>query len=256
MSRIRRLLHLQLDTQAWPRQGLSQANKAIVTLVLFSIAVVIIETEKSVSEPYAVAFAVTNYTIVAIFSIEYLARLWAMGERPEYSGFVGRLRFIITPSAIVDLIAILPFFIGAVGNDAFLLRAVRLVRIISLAKLGRHTTAFNKLLLAFSQRRRELAITAGFAAVVLLVSATLMYLVEGSAQPKAFGSIPRALWWSVATLTTVGYGDVYPITALGKILAGVTALAAIGLIAMPTGILAAAFSDAFHTKESKETDDE
>ena len=95
------------------------------------------------------------------------------------------------------------------------------------------------------ERRFELVLSFGFASVVLIMCATLLFFVEGSTQPEAFGSIPRAMWWAVATLTTVGYGDVYPITALGQICASISALTSIAIIAMPTGIMAAAFSGAF-----------
>lgn len=98
----------------------------------------------------------------------------------------------------------------------------------------------------------ELLLSVGVAGLLLLLSSAFLYAVEAAAQPEAFGSVPRALWWSIATLTTVGYGDVTPITALGKLFAGITAVAGIGLIAMPTGILAAAFSDAFQKKDAPE----
>jgi voltage-gated potassium channel len=113
-----------------------------------------------------------------------------------------------------------------------------------IARLGRFTGALDILVSAVSNRKFELFLSAGIAVLLLYVSSAMLYLIEGGIQPDEFGSIPRAMWWSVATLTTVGYGDVYPITGLGKLFATVTAVAGIGLIAMPTGILAAAFSEA------------
>ena len=126
-----------------------------------------------------------------------------------------------------------------------LLRLFRLVRILRLAKLGRFSLAMRHLSQAVSERRVELLLSLMLAAFVLVFAAAGMYALEGASSPEAFGSIPRAMWWSVCTLTTVGYGDIYPHTVPGKILGGLTATAGIGLIAMPTGILAAAFSDAF-----------
>jgi voltage-gated potassium channel len=133
------------------------------------------------------------------------------------------------------------------------LRLVRLVRIVALAKLGRYSSALNAIGHAIHSRRYELTMSLVIAGMLLLVSSTFLYLVEGEGQPDDFGSIPRAMWWSIATLTTVGYGDAVPQTVIGRILAGFTAITGIGLIAMPTGILAAAFSDALaRQREARE----
>lgn len=114
-----------------------------------------------------------------------------------------------------------------------------------LARIGRFSQAWTSLFEAISKRGSEIAISITIAFILIIISSTVLYLAEGAAQPEEFGSIPRAFWWSVATLTTVGYGDVTPVTGLGKVFAGITAILGVGLVAMPTGILAAAFSEAF-----------
>jgi len=152
---------------------------------------------------------------------------------------------MITGFALVDLIAILPFWKRIGGSDAFLLRAIRLLRVLKLAKLRPISSALQELGNAIKSRRYELSVTFGFASFILLAPAAVMYFVERSVQLEAFGGILRSLWWAIATFTTVSYGDIYPVTALGKMFAGISSLAAIGLIAMPTGIMAAAFSEAF-----------
>ena len=245
METLRRRLYTQLATSAWRSEGLSPLNKVITALIICSIIIVVVETESTVYAPFSKIFRVVDLAVALLFLVEYLARLWVMGEDPRYAGLAGRLRYAATLTAIIDLAAILPFLLGIGSNDAFLLRTLRLLRIFSVAKLGRFSEALRHLSGAIVKRHYEILISFGLAFAVLFVSSTVMYLVEGAAQPEAFGSIPRALWWSVATLTTVGYGDVYPITPIGKLFAGITALAAIGIIAMPTGVLAAAFSDAF-----------
>ncbi len=250
MEKLRGRLYTHLAMSAWRGEGLSPLNKAIAALIIFTVVIVVVETEPTLYAPLSETFWVFDLTVAFLFLAEYLARLWAMGEDPRYRGLTGRLRYAVTPAAIIDLAAILPFFLGIGGTDSFLLRTLRLLRIFALAKIGRYSEALRHLTGAIVERHREILISVGVAFVVLLASSTVMYLAEGAAQPEAFGSIPRALWWAIATLTTVGYGDVYPITPIGKLFGGMTALAAVGIIAMPTAILAAAFSDAMQRRRA------
>ena len=163
---------------------------------------------------------------------------------------------MVSPWAIIDLIAILPFFLTFGAVNTFVLRLIKLIRLLRLARLGRFSSAISDLYLAVSSRRYELTVSLVVAIMLLILTSSVIYVLEASHQPEAFGSIPRALWWSVATLTTVGYGDVTPITPGGQAFAGLTAIIGIGMIAMPTGILAAAFSDAMQKRrESDENKD-
>ena len=148
--------------------------------------------------------------------------------------------------AIVDLLAILPFILTGGAYNSFIIRLLKLLRLLRVAKVGRFSQAWVSLSDAIYGRRFELALSGAVA---------FLYVLEGNTQPDAFGSIPRALWWSVATLTTVRYGEVTPVTVMGRIFAGLTAIAGIGLIAMPTGILAAAFSEAMQSRKELTKDD-
>lgn len=242
--RLRRSLWCQLHPQAY-EQGLSPTNIAIICLILLSSLAAIVETEPIVEDTAPGAFVFIEHVFTVTFLIEYVCRLWAEGENPRYSGLLGRLRYACTPAAIVDLIAFLPSLVAPAISSPMLLRVFRLLRILRLARLGRFSEALSHLTEAVTQRREELLLSLLLATMILIFSATAMYLLEGEDNPTAFGSIPRALWWSVCTLTTVGYGDIYPHSVLGKVCGGLTSIAGIGLIAMPTGILAAAFSDAF-----------
>ena len=189
----------------------------------------------------------------AAFLIEYAARLWACGEDPRYgSSLSGRLRYMRSPAALVDLVALSASLLPFTGHQPFLLRLVRLLRIVRIARLGRFSAAMQSVLEALAERRYELLVSVMIAGMLILIAATLLYFVEGGVQPQAFGSIPRAMWWSVVTLTTVGYGDAAPVTPVGRVLAALTCVGGIGLIAMPTGILAAAFSDAMRRKAEGE----
>ncbi|MGB6561295.1 MAG: ion transporter [Candidatus Binataceae bacterium] len=252
--RLQEILWRQLDPEGYDRDGLSPTNRAVVWMVVLSSILAILETEPAVEDIAPGGFARLEWIFAVIFLAEYLIRLWAEGHNPKFQGIRGRVRYALTPAAIIDLVAFLPSLILPLlpGISNFmLLRVFRLIRILRLARLGRFSLAMRHLSEAVSERREELLLSLMLAAFVLVFSATAMYLLEGANNPQAFGSIPRAMWWSVCTLTTVGYGDIYPHTVLGKICGGLTSIAGIGLIAMPTGILAAAFSDAFQRTEGR-----
>ena len=236
----RRRFHDQLDPSR-RKKGLSWLNRALVLAILASIAAALLETEATISSGREVLFRTVELSFAAVFAVEYALRFWTVAEE---GGWKARWRWIISPAALIDLAAILPALIVIAGAPAYILRLVRLLRILRLAKLGRFSSAWNLAGRAFASRRYELLLALYAAVFVMVISATLLYLVEGPSQPEKFGSLPRALWWSVVTLTTIGYGDVYPETVVGRVLASVTAVLGIGLIAAPTGILAAAFSDA------------
>lgn len=251
---LRQTLYRQLAPEGWQAYGLSPVNKLVCVLILVASFVAILETEDSIRDSLPWAFSGLEVLFVALFSVEYLARLYAAGEDPRYRGWRGRVRYVFTWWALVDLIAILPFFLGFIAHNTFLIRLLKVCRLLRLSRLGRFSRAWSALAEALNARMYELLLSVGVAGLLLLLSSAFLYAAEAAAQPEEFGSVPRALWWSIATLTTVGYGDVTPITALGKLFAGITAVAGIGLIAMPTGILAAAFSDAFQKKEAPKSD--
>jgi voltage-gated potassium channel len=148
---------------------------------------------------------------------------------------------MLSPFALIDLLAILPFYIPASALDFRSFRAVRLFRVLRIARLGRYSEAMRLTGRVVTSKRAELLSSAFIMAILMLFASSLMYFAERDAQPENFSSIPAAMWWAVATLSTVGYGDIYPLTAAGKLLASVIALLGIGMFALPTGILGAGF---------------
>ncbi|MFC3642730.1 potassium channel family protein [Aquibium oceanicum] len=252
---MRARVHMHLEPAAWPHKGLSPVNKVLAALILLAVFFAVVETEPIVVERRGAAILTIEAFFTIVFLVEYVLRVWIAPEKPAYAGRFGRLRYIVSVPALIDLVALLPGLFVFIGSEAFVVRLFRLLRILRLARLGRFSMAIHAITDAMKSRQYELLMSLTIAGILLLISSTLLYLIEGSAQPDRFGSIPRAMWWSVATLTTVGYGDVYPVTPLGRILAGLTAITGIGLIAMPTGILAAAFSDAIQTQRKEERDD-
>ena len=241
---LRKSVALQLDPELRVTSGLSPTNKFLIALIVIAGVAAVIETEPLLSNGYDFQFRALEIGIGSVFLVEYAARLWVVPESPRNAGKSwARLRYALSFPALVDLAAIVPIFAAFGGGGSVVLRFLRVLRLIRLAKLGRVSRAWNDLAIAIHSRRDELLLTLGLASVLMLISSTLLYWAEGDVQPDKFGSIPRSFWWSVVTLTTVGYGDAYPITPLGKFFSALVAIAGIGLIAMPTGILAAAFSE-------------
>jgi voltage-gated potassium channel len=247
---LRQTLYVSLFPEGRNLPGLTLTNKVICVLIVAAALISILETEAVIHGFYENFFYTVEIFFLIVFSIEYVARMYAAGEDPRYRGIPGRIKYFFSPWALIDLLALAPSLIGFFVGNAFMLRLVRVFRLLRLSRLGRFSEAWSALARAIQERAHELMLSAGVAGLLLLLSSTLLFVSEASVQPHDFGSIPRALWWSIATLTTVGYGDVTPITTMGKLFAGLTAIAGIGLIAMPTGILAAAFSDVFQRRRS------
>ncbi|MEO0466229.1 MAG: ion transporter [Pseudomonadota bacterium] len=255
---LRHKLYMQLEPNAREHGELSRTNLAIIILVLLTFLALALETEPTLSPAWRQAIGVFNLFILAVFAVEYLIRLWAEGEDPRYRGVLGRLRYMITPSALADLIAFLPeliWLIATQGQGDEALMILRVLRLTRLVKIARFMPAFDILGAAVRRSGGQLFTTLAVAMALVYVSAVLLYFIEGVGEGREeFGSIPRAVWWAIATLTTVGYGDVYPITTLGRIAASVIALAGIGVVALPAGVFASAFSDELRDRERRKTE--
>jgi voltage-gated potassium channel len=187
---------------------------------------------------------------VVVFTAEYLLRLWSCVEHIPYadhSPWAARLAWARTPAAVVDLVAVLPFYLLVLAPLD--LRAVALFRLVRFLKLARYSSGLISLADAIYAERRSLLATLLILGGLVLTMATLMQLAEAGAQPDRFGTIPDAMWWAVVTLTTVGYGDVVPVTPTGKIIAGLTAILGAAMLALPIGIIARSFSDVIHRRE-------
>ena len=223
-------------------------TKAIYTIIFISVFWVVLETEKSIVTGNEKLFLTVNYIFGIFFMVEYLIRLYVIGLIPKYAGFKGRIRYVFSFYAVIDLLAFLPLFFFPNASESFLLRLLRVTRIISLLKTSKNIKALNTIIEVIKDKKGELIYSILITLGLVFVSAIFLYLVEADAQPETFGSIPRALWWATITLTTVGYGDVYPITVMGKFLTIILTLAAIGIVAIPAGILASGFSKLYRTR--------
>ncbi|MCB1686127.1 MAG: ion transporter, partial [Pseudomonadales bacterium] len=224
---------------------LSQAvDLFLIALISLNVVAIVAESVPSLSRANRSAFDVFERFSVAVFTVEYLLRIWSAPDSQDTrfsDTTMGRLRFALTPAAIVDLLAIAPYYLSMFfGMDLRFLRVIRLLRVF---KLTRYSATVQMILSVF--RAEASAFIASFALmlVLLVLASSGIYLIEHQVQPDKFGSIPAAMWWAMATLTTVGYGDTIPITALGKFFGGCITLIGVGMVALPAGILASSFSE-------------
>lgn len=215
----------------------SSLTQIIYALIVLNIIALVLESYEPIREEHQLIFQVFEVFSIIIFSIEYITRVYVSNIKET-----GRSKFVFSFYGVIDLMAILPFYLPFLF--AFDLRVIRILRIfkfIRIFKLGRFGKSFKTINAVIKETKEELIVTVFMAFVLLVISSTLIYYAEYDAQPEKFKSIAHSFWWAIATLTTVGYGDVYPITSFGKIISSVIALIGVGFVALPTGIISSAF---------------
>ncbi|MEM8949873.1 MAG: potassium channel family protein [Pseudomonadota bacterium] len=224
----------------------------LIGLIVLNVLAVILESVPSIEARFARAFLWFERVSVAVFTIEYIIRLWSAVEENEETAkkpWRARLSYALRPLSIADLLAILPFYLSALINiDLRMLRALRLLRVL---KLSRYSTSIGLLLDALRSEARAIAAAIFILSLLVLIAASFAYVAEQHVQPEAFGTIPDALWWAVITMTTVGFGDVVPMTPFGKVIGSIIAVIGIGMVALPAGLLAAAFSEQLHLRDHR-----
>ncbi len=218
----------------------------LIILIIGNVIAIVLESVSEIAIAYTDLFIRIEIISVAIFTIEYITRVWASVDKEQYkhsslSHTKIRLKYMMSPLAVIDLLAILPSYLMLfVSFDLRFLRVFRLMRVF---KLTRYSRAMQLLLQSFKEEASSLLAAFFIMGVVLIIASCGIYLIEHDIQPDKFGSIPAAMWWAMATLTTVGYGDVVPITPLGRFFGGVITVVSMGMVAIPTGLLASSFSD-------------
>lgn len=221
-----------------PTGGLTPLSLGIIVFILFSTGIAILETEDEIAQLYDFEFRTLEIFFGVVFALEYLFRLWCAPESGDT-----RWRYATRPAAIFDLLVVLGTLLPFIAPNVMILRLARVLRMLRLAKIGRYSSAFDMMARAIRSRASHLWVTLVMALLFLTISSTLMYWIEGAAPPEDFGSIPRAMWWATVTMTSVGYGDIVPLTPIGKLFGGIISISGVALIAIPTGVLAASFSD-------------
>ena len=234
----------------------------IIFLIVVNMVLVVLDTFEMPQWYLEIAFTVEAFT-VAIFTIEYLARLWTSTLMyPKLSSFKARVKYVFSFMALIDLIAIIPFYIPFVATiNAAVLSLLRTLRLLRLFKINRYTSSLRTIGGVFRRRAAQLLSSSFIILLLMIIASVLMYTLENEVQPDVFENAFSGLWWSVATFTTVGYGDIFPITAGGRLVAGILAVLGIGLVAVPTGIISAGFIEQIELdkqaeKKEKPSDDE
>jgi voltage-gated potassium channel len=225
-------------------------DRLLVALILVNLVAVALESVPAIGARYALGFDLIELFSLVVFTVEYGLRLWVAvehGPHRHLSATRARFKYALSPAGIVDLIAVLPFWFAFVLPDD--LRLLLVFRIVRFFKIARYSPAMRSLLDVLFRERRALfgclVITMGSA----LVAAALMHLAEGKVQPDRLGTIPDALWWAIVTIGTIGYGDVVPVTVLGKLIATGTIFLGLIMMALPIGIIATAFAEQIHRRD-------
>ncbi|KAF1075409.1 ion transporter [Methanogenium sp. MK-MG] len=224
-------------------------DMVIICLILISVGELILASVPGMLFRYFWIFAIIEIVTAVAFAIEYILRMWSCTADEQYQKpIAGRIRYALTPLVLIDLISILPYYLPFLipGANVTFLRTLRVFRFF---KLGRYSRSFRLMIKVLERNRESLLGTVFIIMVVLVIAASLMYQIETAAQPEIFSSIPEAMWWGIVTIATIGYGDMVPITPMGKALGFVISLVGIGLFALPAGILASGFSEVIKEEE-------
>lgn len=235
----------------------------ILSLIMLNVIGIVMESFETMRMLERPMYRLFSLISILIFSFEYVARVWTSDLLVDGLGPIrSRLKYMLTPMAVIDLLAILPFYLPMlIGVDLRFLRIFRMARVLRLFRTSRYSRAMDMLGRVIEDKKEELMITLSILVMLILVASTLMYNVEHDAQPEAFPNIIASFWWAIITLTTVGYGDVYPITVVGRFLAAIISILGVGIVALPTGILSSGFMKeidalAAAEKEAREAEEE
>jgi voltage-gated potassium channel len=247
---LRHRVHEILETGPVGDRASQTVDRLLVVLIVVNLVAVALESVPAYGTRYAFAFDLIEYVSLAVFTLEYGLRLWSAVEDGLHRHLPparARIRYALSPEKIVDLLAVLPFWFALVLPADF--RFILVFRMVRFFKIARYSPAMRSLIDVLYRERRALFGCLVISLGAALVSAALMHLVEGKVQPDKLGTIPDALWWAIVTIGTIGYGDVVPITAAGKLIATGTIFAGLVMMALPVGIIATAFAEQIHRRD-------
>ncbi|TCI84979.1 ion transporter [Tenacibaculum sp. M341] len=250
---IKQKIALLFDNEKDDSKSEKLIEHFISWLIIINMIAIVLESYDEINKHYSHFFYFLELFSIIVFSLEYLVRIWVADIiYPELSKIKARLKYVTSFMGIIDLAAILPFFLPYfIKIDLRILRTLRLFRLLRLLKLKRYFKSLSVIKNVMIKTKNEIIVTIFLVFVLLILASTLMYDIEKNAQPDAFQNIGQAMWWAVATLTTVGYGDIYPVTGIGKILSAFIALLGVGIVALPTGIISSAYIEEIRNLKNK-----
>lgn len=246
----RRRAHLIIDRGAGDDLAVELVHGGLVALIIVNVTALVLESVPSLAAGHGRTFYWIELVSAVLFTLEYAVRLWTAPEHARYRGLsdgAARRAYAVSPGALLDFLATVPLYTALLGYGD--LKILLLFRLLRFFKLGRYSPGMASLGAALNAERKALAACFVILIGVMLLSATAMHFVEHDVQPDKFGTIPDAMWWAIVTLTTVGYGDAFPVSPLGKVVASVTAMMGLVMLALPVGIIATAFSQEIHRRE-------
>lgn len=251
-----RTVQLQRKFHYWleePRRGniAYWINSVIYLLIILSVLSLMLSTVDTLHASYADYFELTNHVTMLIFTVEYLARVYAAGAEEAYKGIRGKLRYMLTPYAIIDLVSILPYLLTSLDINSVFMRTLRLLRILRLFRMRKYAIFAQILKKIVVSKKEEFLVLLFYSVIMLVLLSFLIFELEHDTQPEVFSNVVQTLWWAVATLTTVGYGDMYPVTGMGQFITAIISVLGIAFVAIPGGIFASEFISEF----SKRTED-
>lgn len=250
VARFRQRIHFLLDYST-PNDVLSViVHRVLVVVVLLSVAAMVMETVPAIAQGRERLFFVIECAAIVIFTAEYVLRVWSAPEHTPYAEmhpWQARWHFVRTPLAVLDLVSTIPLYVVLFADAD--LRVMLILRLLRFFKLARYSPGMRSLGAAIQSERNALLASGVLLIGAMLLSSALIHMVEGHIQPDKYGTIPDAMWWAIVTLTTVGYGDVVPVTLAGRIIAGLTMVTGMLMLALPIGIVASAFAEEIHRRE-------
>ena len=243
INSLKETLHRIMEESQEGNRAARNFNIFMTVLIIANVLAVMFETVEPIHQQYFLFFSAIDLFSIAFFTVEYFLRLWICTINPAYAAPVtGRLRYSISFFALIDLFSFLPFYLPVfLPIDLRFLRILRLFRLIRVMKLGRYSEAMKTFHRVITRTREQLLLALSILIIVLVLASSMMYYAEHDAQPDRFASIPESMWWAVVTLATVGYGDVYPVTVLGRVIGGIVVITGIAIFALPAAILSAGF---------------
>jgi voltage-gated potassium channel len=227
-------------------------DKFMMTLICLNFIAIILESEEILNSMFGYYFRIFEIFSIVVFTIEYIGRLWSCTSDHKFSSpITGRIKYFFTPLVLIDLIAILPFYLTFLVVDVRFLRVFRVFRFLRLSKQIKYMKSFRVISEVLTRKKAELTTSVIIMVMMMLIAATLMYYAEHDAQPEKFSSIIGSMWWAIETLTTVGYGDVVPESIFGKIAGGLICLSGVLTFALPTAILSSSFVEVMGERKNK-----